>query len=131
MDETTIGESRFNEQQPEIFKEEALEIINSLKFGDHESFTYHGTDFLIILCSQEDIDSSANKEEIVVTQSTIKSGGYDIYILDSLSIDKKRRIVFYEIIKANLLDQGFKEVVAHRLAKEAELGVYDKSGELE
>ena len=109
-------------KEPEIFKDEALRIVNGLKFEDFEDFSFHNINFLIILINKEDIGDSSNQEEIFLSASTA-TRGFDIYMLDALSVEDKKRRVFHEIIEADLRRQGFGEE-SHKLATKTEVEVF-------
>lgn len=117
-----------NLEQQEISKDDALKIVNALKFDDYELFSYEGIHFLIILCRQDEIDSDENKEEVFFAQSTAIDG-FDIYVLDSLSTEEKRRRVLHEVIEASLIKQGFDNKTAHGSALKVELDVFGKRTE--
>ncbi len=109
-------------KEPEILKDEALRTVSNLKFEDFESFSYHNINFLLILVTKEDISGPGNQEEIFLSASTA-TRGFDIYMLDTLSIEDKKRRIFHEIIEADLRKQGFGEG-SHELALKTEVDIF-------
>lgn len=99
---------------PEIKAEELISIIEDIKWEDYYGFSYNGTDFLLILLDQDDIDSGNGGEMAEFTESTIING-YDIYLFETIPETERKRILFHEILEANLQDQGFKSQ-AHDIA---------------
>lgn len=115
-----------NTKVPEILKGEALKVVEDLKFEDFEEFKYNKTKFLLILISAEDFSNSSNKEEVFISAST-STRGYDIYMLETIPKEDKKRIIFHEIIEADLRKQGLGES-SHDLAKKTEIEVFGERG---
>lgn len=107
-------------KDPEIKKEELLNVINKLEFIYGEEFEFNGSMFNLIMLNQEDVDSDPDKEEVFYSASTENKGAWDIYILETLSREKRDRFLFHEILECNLEDQGFDQPLIHNLSRKIE-----------
>lgn len=105
---------------PEIKTEELLRVIDGLRFKDWEKFIFNGSRYLLLLCTQEDVDSDESGEKVFFVASTEDKGGWDIYMLETLSEAEKKRMMFHEILECNLSDQGFNHPLTHELARKTE-----------
>jgi len=118
-----------NIKTPKILKEEALEVVNTISFEELEEFNYDGTNFLLMTFTQEELEQNPeNEREDVFFSASTEIDGWDIYILDSLSVEEKKRRIFHEIIECDLISQGF-ETNAHTKARQVEEEVFGKRGE--
>ena len=106
--------SFYRQNQPEIETDLIFKTVNSLKFSNFEKFGYQGHNFTIILCTQNDIDTSEDKRQVFYSELTL--GNFDLYILKTLPTAEKRKRIFHEVIEAILKTQGYENQKAHELA---------------
>lgn len=109
---------------PEIKTEELLRVIDGIRFEDREEFTFNGSRYLLLLCTQEDVDSDESHEKVFYSGSTADRGGWDVYMLETLSDTDKRRGIFHEMLECNLQDQGFEKPLIHELAYKTEVETF-------
>lgn len=105
---------------PEIKTGELLKVVDGLSFEYGERFTFNESRYLLLLCTQEEVDSGEPREEVFYSASTADPGGWDIYMLETLSESDKKRRMFHEILECNLVDRGFQQKLSHELARKAE-----------
>lgn len=106
---------------PVVKAEELLNTVNHLKLQEGEKFSYNGTNFLLIF-SDKTSESDDHAKAVFHTSTLID--GFDIYILDSVPDDEKRRMLFHEMLEANLRDQSLNNMEAHNLAVENEQKIF-------
>jgi hypothetical protein len=112
------------ERTPDIKMDELLRIIDEVKLLNSFEFSYNGSNYLIILVTQEDIINSIEAgdeyaEENFYSRST-EIAGWDLYIKDSIKDTERKRVLFHEILETNLVDQGFETQEAHNIALKEE-----------
>lgn len=107
---------------PDIKAEELLSVIDSLENGWHETFSYNGSDYLIIPLKEDEVEGDEKKEDAWFHAST-EINGWDIYILGTLPKDIWRRKMFHEVLECNLISQGHAEG-AHGLALREEEKIF-------
>lgn len=108
-------EKEFEERKPpEIKTDELLKVLESIEFEDYEGIHFNGTDFLLLLDTEEEVDP----ESPATYKPSTAIDGYDIYIDETLSGKERDRALFHEILEANLLDQELSLDEAHEIAKE-------------
>ena len=112
-----------NIKQPEIKSEELLSVIDKIKWENMYEFSFNGTNFLLIIIEKEDIETRDVGEEAEYHESTMIDG-YDIYLFDTIPESNRKRVLFHEILEANLQDQGFKNE-AHEIALKEEQKIYN------
>lgn len=108
------------EQVPkiEINSEELLKTIDEIEWEEHYEFSYNGSDYILLLDTEEEADPETGGAEY--HQSTATPGAWDIYILETLSGEERKRKLFHEILECNLKDQGIDHEMAHNTAKQEE-----------
>ncbi len=112
-----------NIKQPEIKTEELLSTIENIKWKNGYEFSYNGTNFLLIIIRKEDIKTKDAGEEAEHYAST-EIDGYDIYLFDTIPEVNRKRILFHEILEANLRHQGL-ENKAHEIALKEEQKIFN------
>ncbi len=101
-------------KKPEVNAPELLSVIDSLKYESYETFSYNGSNYLIIPLDQNDIES--NDDEAWFAASTAISG-WDIYILTSLPAEERRRKMFHEVLECYLIEHGLSRKDAHDMSR--------------
>ncbi|MDB5189882.1 MAG: hypothetical protein JWN49_208 [Parcubacteria group bacterium] len=113
---------------PEIDRKEALSAVQELKMEEGEEFSYNGTDFYLIFISAKEMANSEDQSVGSFYASTLIAG-FDIYLYEGLSEADKRRVLFHEIIEANLMNRySVNSKLAHETAlklEEEEFGPRD------
>ena len=107
-------------KRPEIKVGELLSTIDNIKWENGHEFSYNGTSFLLFLLTPEEHEQNESHEEAEYFESTGGKDSWDIYILETLSIEKRRKKLFHEIAECNLRDQDFSNSEAHQIALEEE-----------
>ncbi len=110
-------------KQAEIKVDELLSVIDAIKWENGHEFTYNGTSFLLFLLTQAEHEQNESHEEAEYFKSTEKEG-WDIYLLETLSAEKRRKELFHEIVECNLRDQYFSNSEAHQIAMNAEQNIF-------
>ena len=108
---------------PEIKVIELLRVIDSIKWENGYEFSYNGTCFLLFLLTQAEHQQNESHEEAEYFKSTEKEG-WDIYFLETLTEEKRRKELFHEIAECNLRDQYFSNSEAHQIALKAEQHIF-------
>ena len=117
-------------KQLELRTEELLNILDSIKWELGYRFYFNGTNFHIITTPADEINESVIKgerdqygEPAEYHQST-ETDGYDIYLHDTIPESERKRVLFHEILEANLQNQGFSEKDAHSMTLQAEEKIF-------
>lgn len=92
-----------------------LSIIDNIKWENGYEFSYNGTRFLLFLLTSAEHEQNESNEDAEYFESTGKDG-WDIYLLETLSLEKRRKKLFHEITECNLRDQDFTNSEAHQIA---------------
>lgn len=111
-------------KQPEIKIQELLSLIESIKWENEYEFSYNGTNFLLFIITKEDIETFDAGESAEYHRSTLIDG-YDIYLHDTIPEADRKRVLFHEILEANLQDQGFAND-AHRITLKEEQKIFNE-----
>ncbi len=106
--------------KPEIKVDELLSTIDNIKWENGHEFSYNGTSFLLFLLTLAEHEQNESHEEAEYFESTGGKDSWDIYILETLSAEKRRKKLFHEIAECNLRDQDFSNSEAHHIALEEE-----------
>ncbi|MDP3948504.1 MAG: hypothetical protein Q8Q17_00990 [bacterium] len=101
---------------PEIRSKELLDFVNNLQLDDYMEFSFNGSNFLLVYTTEEDVEKDG---EDAWHHTSTAIDGSDIYILDTLPLEAKKRRLFHEILECNLADQGFSKE-AHKIAMDEE-----------
>lgn len=107
--------------KPEIYIQELLEIVDKIKFEYGEKINYNWTNFLLLLDTKEE----AGLESPASFFYSTEIDGFDIYIKETLSLETRKRVLFHQILNANLLSQGLSLDEAHNIAKIEEEKIFD------
>lgn len=102
-----------------------LRLLDTIQYRNGEQFTFNGTNYLLVVCTAEDIANSRDAqavESICSTQIT----GWDIYVLDSLTAELRTRMLFQQVLECNLRDKGRSPEAARALSKTEEARLFDK-----
>ncbi len=108
---------------PEIKVDELLSTIDNIRWENGHEFSYNGTRFLLFLLTPAEHEQNESNEDAEYFESTGKDG-WDIYILETLSEEKKRKKLFHEIAECNLRDQEFSNSEAHQIALDEEQKIF-------
>ena len=113
-------------RQPEIKTEELLSLLDSIKWKHGYRFSFNGTEFYLNITETEKLRKAEAEgtltrfgEPAEYFRSTYVRG-FDIYLHDTIPAADRNRILFHEILEANLRDQNFSQKEAHKLTLEAE-----------
>lgn len=112
-------------KEPEIRIDELLSVIDNIRWENGFEFSYNGTSFLLFLLTPEEHEQNESNEEAEYFESTGKVG-WDIYFLETLSAEKRRKKLFHEIVECNLRDQKFSNSEAHQIALNEEQKIFGK-----
>lgn len=107
-------------EQYTIKTQELLGFLDNFVPEEHEVFTFGGFDFQIIYLDEGDSD---NNQDVFWSAST-EIGGYDIYLLESLSDDEKKRRLFHELLEIDLIEQGISADESHPIVEAEEKKVF-------
>lgn len=117
-------------QLPEIKTDKLLGLLDTLKWEDHYEFEYDGVEFLLIVTDAEEL-REAEKEgtldeygEPVEFSASDSVDGFNIYLHDTIPIEKRKRILFHEILEATLARKGFPLDKIHEIASKEENKVF-------
>lgn len=107
-------------RQPEINASELAIFVKTIKWEWGYQFTFNGTDFTIFVTSIEELEKYQEEgvdpgEAAEYFASTV-ANGFDIYVHDTIPELERERVLFHEVLEANLLDQGFQVSEAHKIA---------------
>lgn len=112
-------------KEPEIRVDELLATIDNIRWENGFEFSYNGTSFLLFLLTPAEHEQNESNEEAEYFESTGKDG-WDIYFLETLSAEKRRKKLFHEIVECNLRDQKFSNSEAHQIALNEEQKIFGK-----
>jgi hypothetical protein len=110
---------------PEIKVDELLSTIDNIRWENGYEFSYNGTSFLLFLLTAAEHMQNESREEAEYFKSTEKEG-WDIYFLETLTDEKRRKELFHEIAECNLRDQYFSNSEAHQIALTAEQHIFGR-----
>jgi len=125
-------ENREQIRQPEIKTEELLTLIDTVQWEQGYEFSFNGTEFFLDITEIEALqkaDAEGRKEKYGLPAEYIRStyvNGYDIYLHDTIPTQERKRILFHEILEANLRDQRFSQSQAHDITINEEEKVFGK-----
>ena len=111
---------------PEIKVDELLLTIDKIKWENGYEFSYNGTSYLLFLLTPAEHEQNESHEEAEYFASTGGTNGWDIYLLETLSTEKRRKKLFHEIAECNLRDQKFSNAEAHEIALQEEQNLFGK-----
>jgi len=69
-------------------------------------------------------EQNESHEEAEYFESTGGKDGWDIYLLETLSEEKRRKKLFHEIVECNLRDQEYSNFEAHHIALDEEQKIF-------
>lgn len=111
----------FKEKMPEIKSRELLHLINSLPLEHYGQFSFNGVGYTLLFFDKEELEG----DDIAWNSaSTAIEGGRDIYILETLSEEEKRKKIFHEILESDLYRQGFEMGQCHDIAARVDEEVF-------
>lgn len=117
-------------RQPELKTKKLLSLLKSVIWEQGYTFEFNGTEFYICITEAERLLEATTEEE---TESFGKPAeyfrstlvdGFDIYLHDTIPEKDRERILFHEILEANLIDQGFSEPEAHNITLQEEEKIF-------
>lgn len=111
---------------PEIKVDELLSTIDKIRWENGYEFSYNGTSYLLFLLTPAEHEQNESNEEAEYFESTGGNDGWDIYLLETLSEEKRRKKLFHEIAECNLRDQKFSNSEAHQIALQEEQKFFGK-----
>jgi hypothetical protein len=111
---------------PEIKVNELLSTIDNICWENGYEFSYNGTSYLLFLLTPAEHEQNESHEEAEYFESTGGTDGWDIYLLETLSDEKRRKKLFHEIAECNLRDQKFSNSEAHQIALQEEQKYFGK-----
>jgi hypothetical protein len=111
---------------PEIKVDELLSTIDNIRWENGYEFSYNGTSYLLFLLTPAEHEQNESNEEAEYFESTGGKDGWDIYLLETLSEEKRRKKLFHEIAECNLRDQKFSNSEAHQIALQEEQKFFGK-----
>lgn len=79
-------------------------------------FSYNASNFLLFLTTEEEVKEMTEEGGDAWHHTSTAIDGRDLYMLESLSGEKRRKKLFHEILECNIRDQGFSLEEAHRIA---------------
>lgn len=113
-------ENKFEQiKKPEINIQELLNVVDNIKFEYGEKIYYNWTDFLLLLDTPEEAGT-----ELASFHCSTEIKGFDIYIKETLSPGTKKRVLFHQILNANLIYHGINLDEAYNIAKEEEEKIF-------
>lgn len=116
-----------NSKIPEIHSEELLNTIENVKWENGEWLEYNRLNYLLFLTDKGGDTVVGPDVDAFFTTSSIAN--FDIYIVESLPLQERKRMLFHELLEADLAAQGFKEEEAHAYALNEEEKVFGKRDE--
>ncbi len=107
--------------QPEIKTNELLTLLDTIQWEQGYEFTFNKTNFFLDITDAETLQKA--KEEGRIEKCGLPAeyfrstyiNGYDIYLHDTIPLSDRKRVLFHEILEANLQDQGFTYTQAHNI----------------
>ena len=111
-------------KRPIIKVDELLSTIDKIRWENGHEFSYNGTSYLLFLLTPAEHEQNESHEEAEYFESTGEKDGWDIYILETLSLEKRKKKLFHEIAECNLRDQKYSNSAAHQIALEEEQKVF-------
>ena len=112
-------------RRPEIKTQELISVIDSIKWEEDYEFSFNGSNFLLLLDTEDESDPEVQGAEYHASTSI---NGWDIYALETLAGEERRRRLFHEILECNIKDQGFSHEIAHQTAFEEEQKKFGQRG---
>ncbi len=111
---------------PEIKTEELLDLLKTIEWKNRYAFSFNGKNFQLLIIPKEDLaeDKESYGEEAEFHIST-EINGFDIYLHDTIPYEIRNRILFHEILEADLIKQGFSDT-AHEITIVEEERVFGK-----
>lgn len=103
--------------EPEIQEDRLKQlesVINTLKLEEYEEFEFEGLEFLLLLFPPEDL----GVEGMAWFTKSTHIEGFDIYLLEILSSEDKKAMLFWGVVEAYLQWEGFDVEIAHKYALE-------------
>ena len=116
-----MSESLESQQTPELHSAELLQIIDNLPIEAGEEFSFNGQDFYLCTLNEEEARSSGDAWYAASTYIV----GWDIYILETLPPEERRRKFFHEILEASIT-RSMPTEKAHKIALAEEERVFGK-----
>lgn len=110
-------------KQPEIRDKELLSLIESIEWKSWYAFSYNGTNFLLFILEEDDIKSDVGGEQAEIYPSS-QTGGWDIYLHNTISESERSRVLFHEILEGDLAAHGFPMKDAHEVALKEEQKIF-------
>ncbi|MFA4818973.1 MAG: hypothetical protein WC621_03965 [Patescibacteria group bacterium] len=113
-------------RQPELKTEELLALLDSIKWEQGYRFTFNGTEFYINITKAGRLAKAEAEGKLAKFGKSAEYfastyvRGYDIYLHDTIPESDRRRILFHEILEANLRDQSFSLHEAHDIVLKEE-----------
>lgn len=80
----------------EYDREQVLALIDELKFETFEKFKFNGQDHYIILLKEDEVEGG----DIAWFSKSTELDGFDFYISEALTGEKRRRAMFHELLEA-------------------------------
>lgn len=120
-------ESVGNPKTHEIYSERLMSIIDEIKWENWEQISYNGTDYLLFLTDEGGETVVGNDVPAFYTQSSVVD--FDVYIVKSLPLEERKRMLFHELLEANLRSQGLGVKAAHEMTLKEEENVFGKRSE--
>jgi len=114
-------------KHPEINAENLLSFIDSIQWEQGYEFSYNGSNFLLDITDAETVARGQAGLPAEYFKSTAIDG-WDIYLHDTIPEAERKRVLFHEILEANLKDQGFSKN-AHQLALKEEQKIFGEREE--
>jgi len=104
-------------EKPTVDSQSILAAVEQLELANYESFECNGLNYLLILTDRTGEEDNHSPSSRFVSTAI---DGSDIYLLESLFDEVKRRHVFYLIAENEFQQQGLEGKISHQLALRAE-----------
>lgn len=117
-------EKREQPRKPEIKIDELLSVLDSIQWEPMYKFSYNGSNFLLLLTTEEEAKEMTEEGGDAWHHTSTAIDGRDLYMLESLSGEERRKKLFHEILECNIRDQGFSLEEAHHIALEEEQKIF-------
>ncbi len=120
-----------NIKQPEFKSEQLLSLIDTVKWEGGYMFVFDGVELTIYTSTVEELETIEDKverkkhfgEPAEYHASTV-TGGFDIYLHETIPEADRKRVLFHEITEIKLRTQGYSQNDAHNLTLSEENKIF-------
>ena len=116
--------------KPSLKIKELINILDKIKWENRYRFSFNGTEFILMITPKKELIEAKAKGKLkefgppAEFFASTYVNWFDIYLHDTISEKNRKRVLFHEILEANLQDQQIPETEAHKIALREEEKVF-------